>query len=129
MTLRKRVANVESQLAAHTSRFPHVAGTFYRVRLQVIGSSLRAKLWNATTGEPDIWHLQATDTDLTAAANVGTRSFRNTGNTNADAQIRFDNFDLVTPQRITATRSINTVTKPHAEGTAVSLDQPAPLAL
>jgi hypothetical protein len=129
VTLRKRVANVESQLAPYTSPLTHVAGTFYRVRLQVIGSSLRAKIWNATTREPETWHLQATDTALTAAATVGTRSFANTGSTAVNPQIRFDNFNLVTPQRITATRSINTVTKPHAAGTAVSLDQPAPLAL
>ncbi|MCM1974012.1 alkaline phosphatase D family protein [Streptomyces sp. G1] len=129
LTLRKRVANTESQLDAYTSPLTHTADTFYRVRLRVQGTDLRAKLWLASLPEPGGWHAEATDSSLTAADNVGTRSFANTGSTAVNPQIRFDNFHLPTHQRLTVTRHINTVATAHAAGTAVSLAQPAPLAL
>lgn len=129
LTLRKRVANVETQLAAYTPPLTHVAGTFYRVRLRAQGSKLSAKVWPATSREPSVWHVDVTDTALTAAASLGTRSFANTGSTAVNPQLRFDNLRLVTPQRMTVQRSINTVTKAHTAGTEVRLAQPARVAL
>lgn len=125
LTIRKRVAGVETQLASFTSGITHVATTFYRVRFQVIGSSLKAKLWNpASSPEPDTWNATATDTDITATASIGMRSFRNTGNTNANAQIRFDNVQIINPQRFTLTRSVNGVVKAQAAGEDVNLAVP-----
>jgi hypothetical protein len=96
LTLRKRVANVESQLATFTTTLTHTAETFYRVRFQANGTTLRARIWAATDTEPSAWHVEAIDEDLTAAANVGTRSFSNTGNTNTDPELRFDNVEAIT---------------------------------
>ncbi|MFF5980845.1 carbohydrate binding domain-containing protein [Streptomyces olindensis] len=129
LTLRKRTT-AEFQLATtYTSPLTHVAGTFYRVRLRVQGSSLAAKVWPAAEPEPGVWHMEATDTDLTAAGNLGTRSFANTGSTAVNPQIRFDNVRLATPQRMTVQRSLNGIVKPHAAGTGVRLAQPAVVAL
>lgn len=125
MSIRERVGGVETQLATFTSSLTHMATTFYRVRFQVIGSSLKARVWNpASTDEPFVWQATATDTSLTAASNIGTRSFRNTGNTNANAQTRFDNLEIVNPQRFTLTRSVNGVVKTQAAGEAVNLATP-----
>jgi hypothetical protein len=129
LTLRKRLG-AESQLATtYTSPFTHLAGTFYRVRFRVQGSSLAAKVWLASSTEPSVWHMEATDSDLTAADNLGTRSFANTGSTAVSPQLRFDNLRLVTPQRMTVLRSINNVTKAHPAGAEVRAAHPAPVAL
>jgi hypothetical protein len=129
LTLRKRVAGVETQLGTYTSAITHVAGTYVRVRLQAIGSTIRTKVWRTTDREPDVWRISVTDTDLTTAANIGTRSFRNTGNTNAGLSMLFANFDLINPQTMTVARSINGVSKTHSAGAAVSLAHPAYTAL
>src|SRR5690606_11103687 len=54
ITIRKPEAWAETSLGSYTSTLTHVAGTWYRVRLQVIGSALKAKLWLATDREPDL---------------------------------------------------------------------------
>jgi hypothetical protein len=128
LSLRKRLPGGETQLADYTTGLTHVAGTFYRTRLQVIGSTLRAKVWPVGQPEPG-WQLAATDTDLTAAGAIGTRSFSNAGNTNVNPQLRYDNLTLANPQTLTVTRSVNGVVKPHAAGTDVRLAQPAVYAL
>ncbi|MER8219687.1 hypothetical protein ABTZ58_03635 [Streptomyces sp. NPDC094143] len=129
MSLRKRVTGTETQLGAFTAPFTAVAGTFYRVRMQLSGSALKAKLWPVTADEPGNWHLQVTDTSLTAANQIGIRGFSNTGNTNVSPQLRFDNFHLRTPQKWTVQRSINQIVKAHSAGTLVSLAKPAVVAL
>ncbi|MER5213707.1 hypothetical protein ABT063_24825 [Streptomyces sp. NPDC002838] len=129
LTLRKRVANVESQLAAYTSPLTHVAGTFYRVRFRAQGTALKAKIWLATAPEPGLWHAEATDSALTTAANLGTRSFSNTGSTAVNPQLRFDNVHLRTPQRMTVLRSLNSVIKAHGAGAEVRVANPARVAL
>lgn len=126
LTLRKRVAAVETLLASFTVPLTHVAATFYRTRLQVIGSSLRAKVWAASGTEPGSWQLSTTDTDLTAAANLGTRCFSNTGNTNVNPQIRFDNLELINPQTLTVTQAaVNGVAKTIPAGSPVQVAAPA----
>ncbi|NUR25392.1 MAG: hypothetical protein HOV83_06005 [Catenulispora sp.] len=126
LTLRKRVAGVETQLGStYTTKITHVAGNYYGVRFDAFGSTIRTKVWRTTDQEPDVWRISATDTDLTAAANIGTRSFRNTGNTNAGLSMRFQNFELINPQTLTVARSINGLSKAHSTGVAVALAYPA----
>lgn len=129
LSLRKAVAGTETQLATFTTSITHAAGTFVRVRFQGTGSALQARAWLATNTEPSIWHVTATDSGLTAAGNIGVRSFAATGNTNTSPQLRFDNFELVNPQTFTVTRSQNGVSKAQTAGTDVRLADPAYLAL
>ncbi|MFE6408145.1 hypothetical protein ACFVOR_14565 [Streptomyces sp. NPDC057837] len=129
LTVRKRVGGTETQLATYTSTLTHVAGTFYRVRFQVIGSALKAKIWLVTDREPDLWQIEVTDTALTGAASVGVRSFRNTGNTNAGLEMRFDNIRIANPQTFRVRRSRNGVIKAQAVGTDVRLATPTIVAL
>ncbi|MFJ2392845.1 phage minor capsid protein [Streptomyces sp. NPDC087843] len=129
LSLRKRVAGVETQLGAYTPGLTHVAGTFYRVRVQIVGSTLRARMWAVTDPEPNLWGIEVTDTALTAAANVGTRSVSNAGNTNVNPVIRYGNFQVVNPQKWTVSRSLNGVVKAQTAGTPVALSNPARVAL
>jgi hypothetical protein len=128
-SLRKRVAGVETSLATYTVPFAHVAGTFVRVRFQVIGSTIRARVWAVTGTEPGDWNMTTTDTAITSASNVGFRGFSNTGNTNVNPQARFDNFKVLNPQTFTVTRSVNGVSKTHSSGTDLSLAYPSITAL
>jgi hypothetical protein len=77
---------------------PHVAGSWYRVRFQIIGSALRLKVWPDGSSEPDAWHVDVTDTTLTTSAPVGFRSILVTGNTNAlPVAVEFDDLTVATP--------------------------------
>ncbi|MFD3498777.1 hypothetical protein [Streptomyces sp. NPDC058678] len=129
MTLRKRVTGTETQLGTYTSGLTHTAGAFYRVRFQVIGSALKARIWLPAAQEPSAWHLEVTDTALTAAANVGIRCFANTGSTPVNPQLRFDNLQIINPQRFTVVRSRNSVVKSHTTATDVRLADPTTVAL
>lgn len=46
------------------------AGTWYRVRFQTIGSTVRARLWPAASAEPSSWGVTATDSYWTAAGPI-----------------------------------------------------------
>ncbi|MEU0809509.1 alkaline phosphatase D family protein [Streptomyces sp. NPDC005970] len=130
VVLQKRVGGTQADMLTVTVPGAHVAGALYAIRFRLDGSTLRAKAWPRTVAEPAGWHATVTDTALTAAGSVGVRSSVSSLNTNTlPVAASWDNFQLLTTQRMTVTRSINTVTKSHAAGTAVSLAQPAALAL
>lgn len=130
LVIRKRVASTESTIgSAVTLGFTHTPGTSVRVRFQGSGTTLRAKAWLPTTSEPGPWQVETTDGDLTTAASLGCRSSSNSGNTNTNPQIRYDNFTLANPQTFTVTRSVNGITKTHTAGTDVRLAYPAITAL
>jgi len=106
----------------------HTTTTDFKVRFKVEGSWLYAKVWTGT--EPSQWTDVVWDTDITAAGSWGTRGVLNAGNTNAlPVAIQFDDDATVNPQRITVTRSVNTVVKAHSAGAAVGLFQPNYLGL
>ncbi|MFG3090690.1 hypothetical protein ACGGAI_24000 [Streptomyces antibioticus] len=124
--LRKRVGAVESSLGTFTTPITHVAGTFVRCRLQVVGSLIRTKVWAVSAPEPPEWHVIVTDTSITTSNYVGARSIAAAGNTNVNPQVRFDNFEVVNPQRMSGVvRSLNGVVKPHSAGARIGLAQPA----
>jgi hypothetical protein len=131
VSVRKNVAAVQTQLgAAYTVPVTHVAGQFIRVRFQGRGSTFRAKAWLATAAEPPTWAIETTDSTFSAAAQIGTRSIRVTGNTNAaSVEIRYDNLDLINPQIMTVDRARNGVVKAQTLGEDVRLARPAIVAL
>lgn len=61
----------------------HVSGDSWRVRIQVVGSAVRAKAWPATVSEPPGWYQDVTDTDLTVGTQIAVISRVDTGNTDA----------------------------------------------
>ena len=129
LTIFSVVAGVATQLGTFTSSLTHAAGTYSRARFQGYGSALKTKVWQVGQVEPGVWHIEVTNTALTSAGSAGVRSRRDGGNTNANADIRFDNFDVVNPQIFTVTRSVNSVVKTQASGATVRLFSPSKIAL
>ncbi|MFD5425205.1 hypothetical protein [Streptomyces sp. NPDC127084] len=129
LTIRKRVAAAETQLASFTPQLTHAASTDVRLRFRVFGTLLQAKVWDPTRAEPGFWQLEVTDSSLTTSALIGLRSILVTGNTNVSPLVRYDNFILLNPTRWTVTRSVNGVSKAQAAGEDVRLFQPTIIAL
>ncbi|WP_171072360.1 poly-gamma-glutamate hydrolase family protein [Streptomyces sp. DASNCL29] len=132
LTLRKRVSGTETLLAtaSNTGGLVHAPGRMFWVRLQITGSTLRARIWQDGTAEPPDWAVTVSDTSITAAGAIGTRSILSTANTNTLPVVAsYDGFQQLTPQRMTVTRSVNGVNKSHSPGAPVQLAQPAIVAL
>jgi hypothetical protein len=125
LTIRKRVAAAETELASYSLPYTYTAGTFMRLRFQVSGSTLRAKAWRASDQEPGVWHTETTDTALTTSDFIGLRSISSSSNSNVNPEIRYDDLDLINPQTYTVTRSQNGVSKTHSAGAVVALAHPA----
>jgi hypothetical protein len=123
----KRVAGVLSFLTSGaTIATGHAGGETYRVRLQVMGTGIRARAWLSSDAEPSIWHATATDSSLTTGTSIAALSRLETGNTNTlPISFVFDNLALLTPQRWTVARSQNAVVKTHTAGAQVRLWNPA----
>ncbi|MGX1512242.1 hypothetical protein [Streptomyces collinus] len=122
LTLRKRTPD-EVALATSPVLLPFVAGKSYRIRFQVLGSTLRAKAWVLPDVEPADWHVTAVDTSITAAGAVGLRTYASTSNTNTSPLVIVDNL-AVGPQQFGVTRSVNGVIKSQAAGEDVRLATP-----
>lgn len=130
LVLRRLFLNVGTNLGTFTLPDTHVADQYIRVRLQLTGAALKAKAWLASDVEPPSWHIEVTDTRIKDANTLGTRSIRTTGNTNAaTVEIRHDNFEVLSPQTFTVTRSVNGVTKSHSAGSDIRLADPSILSL
>ena len=127
LTLRKRVAGTETLLAtaSDTSSLTHAAGRLFTVRLQITGSTLNAKIWLTGTTEPAAWSVTVTDTALTAAGAIGTRTILSSANTNTLPVIAsYDGFQQLTPQTMQVARSVNGVVKAQTQGTDLRLANP-----
>ena len=131
LTIRKRLAGVETQLGTYTLELgTYTAGTtFIRIRFQGSGTTLRAKAWRTTGTEPDVWQVSVTDSSITTSAFLGLRSITAAANTNVNPQVRYQNLALVNPQSYTVVRSVNRAVKSQSSGASVALAYPAYLAL
>lgn len=133
ITLFKRTAGTLSGALAGpvTVGTGHVSGDVWRVRLQVIGTTIQAKAWmGGSAAEPVPWAVSTTDTSLTTGTLIGLIGRLETGNTNASPVIfSWDNLVVSNPQRFTISRALNGVVKAQTADTAVSLWAPLVLAL
>ncbi|MGW8762374.1 hypothetical protein ACWGN5_07725 [Streptomyces sp. NPDC055815] len=129
LTIRKRLAAVETTVATFTTPYAYTPGQFFRLRFNGRGSTLRARVWPVGGGEPTAWQASGTDTSHTTAGVIGCRSITATGNTNTSPVVRYDSFLMANPQTATVTRAANGVSKSHAAGAGVQLAQPATVAL
>jgi hypothetical protein len=88
-SIRKNLKNVWTTLrSGPVPATPFAAGTDYAVRLQVQGTTLRAKWWVAGQPEPSAW-VEATDTSLTSGQS-GVAGVVTTSSTTAN--FSFDDF-------------------------------------
>jgi hypothetical protein len=102
--LASRVAGVDGANATTTvSGLSHAAGTWYWVRAQIGQSSARIKVWQDGTTEPAGWNIDGSSGFLplnASAAACGLYSIRETGNSNANATIDFDDYAMFDGVRI-----------------------------
>jgi hypothetical protein len=129
--MRRLVADVGLDLGTYIVPVTHVAGTYIRVRFQGIGPALKAKAWVASDPvETPVWNIQVTDSAISQAHSIGTRSITVTGNTNVSPQIRYDNYRVVRPQTFSpVTRSVNGCIKAQTAAADTRLATPTILAL
>lgn len=129
LVIQKRVGGTQSDLTSLVVPGTHAAGTAFKLRFSVKGSTLMAKAWLASGTEPD-WQSTATDTALTAAGRIGVRSILSSSSTNTlPVTATYDNFTVNNYQRFTVVRSLNGVVKSHSAGEPLSLTNPAIVAL
>lgn len=131
LSLRKRVTGTETQLATYTSPLTHSAGGRVAVRMQLAGTTLRARVWADGFREPPVWHLETTDASLSAAGQMGMRSILSSSNTNTLPVVASWGDVLLdsTQQRFVVTRSANGVVKSQPSGADLRLAQPSIVAL
>jgi hypothetical protein len=92
----KRDAAVSTQIgSSYAVSGGYVAGQYFCVRFHIIGRSLQAKVWSANQAEPQWWQIKGTDSSMSQTARTGVRCYRNTGNTNANAQFRIKNYLVI----------------------------------
>lgn len=122
----KDVGGVNSQVAfLGVNVVPIVAGLEHNLRFQVVGSTLRAKVWRNYYTEPE-WMLTGTDTSITGTGSMGVASTLGTGTTNTlPITMSFNDFVSKNGQKFTVQRSVNGVVKSHAYGGDVRLAKPA----
>lgn len=88
-------ANVSTTLANVVLPTPWTAGQLWRVRYQVIGSTLAMRAWPAAGGEPTTWQAGATDTVSMPGVGNGLYFLRNAANSNAGGlTLSVDDFSL-----------------------------------
>ncbi|WP_405710120.1 hypothetical protein OG264_16125 [Streptomyces xanthophaeus] len=108
----------------------YTPGSVIEIRMRIIGHRVLARVWPAGTNEPGTWHLdQLVTSSPIDEGLVGVAASGITGNTNTSPQIRFHDWQIPSPQRITVSRSTNGIAKGHAAGSRISLAQPAVVAL
>lgn len=131
VVLQKRVGGTQTDLTTVTAtELTHVASSFYTLRFQISGNTLRAKVWNQGDPESPVWHTTTTDNDLSLAGSVGVRTVLSSLNTNAlPVTASVDNFQLTNPQAFTVSRSVNGIVKTQTAGTDLRLAYPTIISL
>ncbi|MBZ6250578.1 hypothetical protein KVH27_19620 [Streptomyces olivaceus] len=113
-----------------TLPWTYTAGAWFWVRARVTGHLVQMRVWPDAQREPTVWHKEAAITSSPIpVGQTGVTASSFAGNTNTNPALRFDDFQVVTPQLLTVERSLNGVVKAHAAGTALSLATPAYVAL
>lgn len=122
--IKQIIAGVSTTLA--TVLVPGVtgSGTAFACRFYFNGSSVKFKVWNRATVEPLYqWNLIAT-TALLSSGSVGVWNQLTTGNTNTlPVTFAFDDFKVTRPQRLTVTRSVNSISKSHSANAPIDVVQ------
>lgn len=125
------VSNVGTDIGSQVvTPLTYTAGAYFWVRARIIGHTVYGRIWKVGTVEPGRWQVIRTfTTNLVTSGDVGLTLAAGSGNSNVSPYVQFDGFTIITPQRATVQRSLNSVVKAHSAGTAVSLARPAILAL
>lgn len=87
--LQKETAGSGTDIGGTGVSFTFVGGTAYQLKLQAIGTAIKAKIWDASGAEPGTWTITATDSTYT----TGLNGFRDQTNTST-CQANWDDFSL-----------------------------------
>jgi hypothetical protein len=110
--------------------YTYTAGAEFEVRVRLVGHTIQIRVWPVGQTEPAVWHhTETVVTNPIPAGGIGVTGSAFAGLTNVGLQLLFDQFEVVTPQLFTVVRSVNGISKAHAAGTDVSLQDPMRLAL
>ncbi|MFF1417478.1 hypothetical protein [Streptomyces sp. NPDC058280] len=116
--------------ASPTLPYTYAPGDEFEVRVRLTGHTMQLRVWPVGTSEPGVWHhTETVITNPIAAGTIGLTCSAFAGLTNINPQLRYDAFEVVTPQLATLTRSVNGIVKPHSIGTDVRLAVPTITAL
>lgn len=90
----KSVSGVDTALSSIALPQTYTGAETFWIAAEADGTTLRAKSWPSTIGEPEGWmiELPLAGYELFTATNVGIRSRRETGNINANPAMEFDNY-------------------------------------
>lgn len=116
LSIAKRVAGTLTTIASGIAVGSHAAGNAWTIILQPVGTRVRARAWNASTGsDPGTWQCSAVDTALAVGTSAGFGVRREAGNSNGTVNVDFDNFSVETlitliAQDVWPTRVLVTVT-------------------
>lgn len=99
-----RAGGVDTADTSYTvAGLTHTAANWYRMRVQFGKTSVRAKVWADDATQPRNWNLDGSNGFIVAnptAGQCGLFSIRETGNTNANATMDFDDYALVDGPRV-----------------------------
>lgn len=119
LTVRKRLAGSETLLGTtFNTGMPHVFDQLYRVRLQGVGGTLRAKCWMADEPEPADWQIVQVDPDpIDTPGRIGFRFILSINSTNV-FPVWAEWSDVVTRGVALVERSANGITWTTVRGGA-----------
>lgn len=78
MRISKLVAGTQTLIGTDYA-FTFAANTWYYVRFRANGTALKARVWADGAVEPTSWHLEVTDSSITAAGWIGASNIESTG--------------------------------------------------
>lgn len=125
-TIDLQTTDIVDTVDTETTPSTYEAATKIWLRARLDGQRLRGRAWVDGEGEPGFWQIDST---MPAGSNTfgsfGISASAFPSNTNTNPTFAYDDYELLTPQEMTVTRSINGVAKIHSRGDAVELFQPA----
>jgi hypothetical protein len=116
LDLRRRVANVQTSLDLTALSITHSANHVFKLRIQAIDTSLKAKMWSATGVEPEAWTCEAEDSSLTTQTKIALRSDLGGSTTNKPITFKWDDLRTVTDWHAVVDRTTDNVTYTTVRG-------------
>lgn len=102
-SIQKNIAGAATLVGSEvTTAFAHTANTYYWIRAQASGTTLRVRIWPDSQAEPSVWDVATTDNTFADAGNIGLRSILQTGSTNTlPVTFTYDDFQATLEQATT----------------------------
>jgi hypothetical protein len=122
LTLRsdKRVDGTLSNVGTFATGITLSVATDYTLLCDLRGDTMSVMVYKTSDTQPLHWHTLFTDTDITTGSLFG--AYGRDGSASATHTFSYDVLQVLAPQRITVTRSVNGVVKSHDPTDPAELD-------